>query len=158
MASDAPLVLWDCIFPNDSSDGEDSLDWIYAGDAKMMPSLSTKSDGRFGLGGVVDELWTQWRHAKIDEVLTGSLLDLILSHGDGSGMARGGFREPGGVGTRSQKIFDGRDSGRMVGDYVSVLDKPKMDSMEVLNAKWRTRKGAKLHANGNYSSVDDGDD
>ena len=157
MASDAPLVLWDCIFPDEGSSGEDSLDWIYAGDAKMIPSITTKSDGRFGLGGVVDELWTQWRRAKIDEVLTGSLLDLCLSQGDSSSLSRGGFRDPASVGNRSQKIFDGRDTGRMVGDYVSVLDKPRLDSMEVQNAKWRARKGAKLHTNGNHTSVDDED-
>ena len=158
MASDAPLVLWDCIFPDESSGTEDSLNWIYAGDAKMMPSLSTKSDGRFGLGGVVDELWTQWRKAKIDEVLTGSLLDLTLGQGDGSGMARGGFRDPTHAGTRSQKIFDGRDTGRMVGDYMPVLEKPKLDSMEIQNAKWRKRKGMKLQTSAEKLSVDQGDD
>jgi tRNA pseudouridine38/39 synthase len=159
MASDAPLVLWDCIFPDGTSGTEDSLEWIYAGDAQMMPSLTTKSDGRFGLGGVVDELWTQWRKAKIDEVLTGSLLDLTVSHGDGSGMGRGGFRDPTHVGTRSQKIFDGRDTGRMVGDYVSVLEKPKLETLEALNAKWRKRKGAKLQSNDSENlSVDDSDD
>jgi tRNA pseudouridine38/39 synthase len=154
MASDVPLVLWDCIFPDESSGGKDSLDWMYAGDAKMVPSLSTKSDGRFGLGGVVDELWTQWRHAKIDEVLTGSLLDLALSQGDRSGLARGGFRDPANIGTRSQKIFDGRDTGRMVGDYVPVLEKPKLITMEEQNAKWRIRRGVKLQASGEKLSVD----
>lgn len=158
MASDAPLVLWDCIFPNDASGTEDSINWIYAGDAKMVPSLTTKSDGRFGLGGVVDELWTQWRRAKIDEVLTGSLLDLALSQGDGSGMARGGFRDPDNMGTRSQKVFDGRHTGRMVGEYVPVMEKPKLDSMEVQNERWRKRKGAKQQPNGENLSVDDFDD
>lgn len=154
MASDAPLVLWDCVFPNESSGDQDSLDWIYAGDVRTIPSLNTRGDGRFGLGGVVDELWTQWRHAKIDEVLAGSLLDLALSQGDRSGLARGGFRDSVNMGTRSQKIFDGRDTGRMVGDYVPVLEKPKLVSMEEANAKWRIRKGAKLQANGGNILVD----
>jgi tRNA pseudouridine38/39 synthase len=134
---------------------KDSLDWIYAGDAAMMPCLTTKSDGRFGLGGVVDELWTQWRKAKIDEVLTGSLLDLTLSQGDGSGMARGGFREYTPLGTRSQKIFDGRDTGRMVGEYVPVLEKPKLDTLETVNAKWRKRKGVKTPRAEEDVAVDD---
>lgn len=157
MASDAPLVLWDCIFPDKNSNMEDSPNWMYAGDTAMMPSLTTKSDGRFGLGGVVDELWTQWRKAKIDEVLTGSLLDLTLGQGDGSGMTRGGFRDPTPMGTRSQKIFDGRDTGRMVGDYVPVLKKPKLETLEMLNAKWRKRKGMKLQGIGEDVSIDDSD-
>jgi tRNA pseudouridine38/39 synthase len=65
MASDAPLVLWDCIFPSpeevqsteERQHGyEDRLDWVYVGDpggvepkSKVAPALGR---GKFGRGGV----------------------------------------------------------------------------------------------------------
>ncbi|KAJ9610257.1 pseudouridine synthase deg1 [Cladophialophora chaetospira] len=152
MADDAPLVLWDCIFPDkDPQPGEemaDSLDWLYAGDEATIPSLttsSTKSDGKFGTGAVVDELWTQWRDAKMQEVLAGSLLDLAISQGDGSSFERGATRDghSQSAGLRTQKVFDGSSRARIQGRYVSVMNKPKMDSLEVLNAKWLKSRNAR---------------
>ena len=146
MADDAPLVLWDCIFPDETSNEQDSLKWIYAGDNASIPALNTKGDGKFGLGGVVDELWTQWRKAKIEEVLAGSLLDLVISQGDGSVLQRGGFREAENVTFRSQKVFDGSETARLVGDYLPVMKKPKMDTLEVQNAKYLNGKKARRDA------------
>jgi tRNA pseudouridine38/39 synthase len=141
MASDIPLVLWDCIFQKeDSSSQEDALDWIYAGDAHSIPALTTKTDGKFGQGGVVDEVWTQWRKCKMDEILSSSLLDLVISQGDGSAMTRGGFRDVEAVKSRSQKIFDGRETPRMAGRYVPVMQKPRLESVQAQNAKYRARK------------------
>ncbi|EXJ57317.1 hypothetical protein A1O7_07664 [Cladophialophora yegresii CBS 114405] len=144
MADDAPLVLWDCIFPdkdkdpNGPSDGEmvDSLDWLYAGDERTVPALLTspaKNDGKFGVGAVVDELWTQWREAKMQEILAGSLLDLAISQGDQSPFRR---VVPDARGPKSQKVFDGSARARMQGRYVSIMKKPRMENLEVLNAKW----------------------
>jgi tRNA pseudouridine38/39 synthase len=141
MASDIPLVLWDCIFTyENSASQEDALDWVYAGDAHSIPALTIKSDGKFGLGGVVDEVWTQWRKHKMDEILSSSLLDLVISQGDSSAMARGGFRDIEAVKSRSQKIFDGRETPRMAGKYVPVMQKPRLESVEAQNAKYRARK------------------
>ncbi|OCT46999.1 putative pseudouridylate synthase [Cladophialophora carrionii] len=149
MADDAPLVLWDCIFPDKDADepgGEemvDSLHWLYAGDERTVPSLLTspaKNDGKFGVGAVVDELWTQWREAKMQEILAGSLLDLAISQGDQSPFHRGVTTRDGGparsAGVRSQKVFDGSARARLQGRYVPVMKKPRMESLEVLNAKW----------------------
>ncbi|KAH0832571.1 putative pseudouridylate synthase [Fonsecaea pedrosoi] len=151
MADDAPLVLWDCIFPDsDSGEGgvmEDSLNWLYAGDAATVPALttnSTKNDGKFGTGSVVDELWTQWREAKTQELLSGSLLDLALSQGDGTPFQRGATRDgPRKAGARSQKVFDGSSRARISGRYVPVMKKPRMDTLEVLNAKWAKSREAR---------------
>ena len=140
MASDIPLVLWDCIFAGESTRPEDSLDWVYAGDGHGIPALTIKMDSKFGQGGVVEEVWTQWRKHKMDEILSSSLLDLVISQGDGSAMARGSFRDTEAVKIRSQKIFDGRETPRLAGRYVPVMQKPRLDSVEAQIAKYRTRK------------------
>ncbi|EXJ75408.1 uncharacterized protein A1O5_02104 [Cladophialophora psammophila CBS 110553] len=151
MADDAPLVLWDCIYPdNDNGSGgmmEDSLNWLYAGDEATVPALttnSTKNDGKFGIGAVVDELWTQWRDAKMKELLTGSLLDLSISQGDGTSLQRGATRDGSrNFRVRSQKVFDGSSRARTSGRYVPVMKKPRMDTLEVLNAKWAKSREAR---------------
>jgi tRNA pseudouridine38/39 synthase len=152
MADDAPLVLWDCVFPDkDPQPGEelvDSLNWLYAGDEATVPSLQTspaKNDGKFGIGAVVDELWTQWREAKMQEILAGSLLDLAISQGDQSIFQRAVTRDGSSriAGPRSQKIFDGSGRARMQGRYVPVMKTLRMDSLEVLNAKWLKGRNAR---------------
>ena len=142
MASDAPLVLWDCTFPKDKTRGqEDELDWICAGDARGLEGLTTKGDGKYGLGGVVDEIWSNWRKHKIDEILSGTLLDLVINQGDGSALERAGFRDLETVTYRSQKLFDGSETARMAGKYIPVMKKPRMDTVAVQNAKYRDGKG-----------------
>lgn len=144
MASDAPLVLWDCIFPKDKSRGnDDELEWIYAGDARSLSGLTTKGDGKFGLGGVADEVWSNWRKHKIDESLASALLDLVVSQGDGSALQRGGFRDLQSVTHRSQKLFDGSERARMAGKYIPVMQKPKMETVDVQNAIYRSGKGSR---------------
>jgi tRNA pseudouridine38/39 synthase len=144
MASDAPLVLWDCTFPTDKAQGHgDELEWIYAGDARSIEGLTTKGDGKFGLGGVADEIWSNWRKHKIDETLASALLDLVISQGDDSAFQRGGFRDLETVTYRSQKLFDGSESARMAGKYIPVMEKPKMETVDVQNARYRDGKGSR---------------
>ncbi|KAI9770864.1 MAG: hypothetical protein M1835_006498 [Candelina submexicana] len=138
MATDAPLVLWDCIFPREGSEcRDDALDWIYVGDDRMAESGkaigSTAGDGKFGTGGVVDDMWKVWRKRKIDEVLAGMLLDVAV----GPSVEEGS----GGVRPRSQRIFDGSNSPAMKGSYVPVLEKMRMESVEVVNARYAAKKG-----------------
>jgi tRNA pseudouridine38/39 synthase len=136
MADDAPLVLWDCVFSEEEDeDGSDTLRWVYAGDAVSVPSLSAKNDGKFGLGAVADVLWDQWRRSKTEELLTGSLLDLVISQGDSTAMTRGGFRNPARA-SRSQKIFYGGDNARLGGSYVPILQKPRNSSLEEQNERY----------------------
>jgi tRNA pseudouridine38/39 synthase len=142
MASDAPLVLWDCTFPLDKHRGQDDeLDWVYAGEVRDLEGLTTKGDGKFGLGGVVDEVWSNWRKHKIDETLASTLLDLVVSQGDDSAVQRGGFRDLETRTYRSQKLFDGSETARMAGKYIKVMEKPKMETVDVQNARYRTGKG-----------------
>lgn len=148
MADDAPLVLWDCVFPKEgSTNRSDALKWLYIGESTEMQnnvreSADGSSEGRYGLGGVVDEMWKVWRGRKIDEMLAGMLLDVIVDQGhrnfldpnSGPKLSRKNKHD------RSQKVFQGGDGPRFVGKYVPVLQKPRMESVEDINAKYAKRK------------------
>lgn len=148
MASDAPLVLWDCIFPDESSGSrEDNLNWIYAGDPRMNKSRSAKGDGKFGIGGVVEGLWAVWRQRKIDETLAGALLDLTVSQGDQSLVqSLDGNQGTSKKHSRGAKVWCGSDAARIGGKYVPVMQKTKMDSVPVQNARWLAAKQRKMAA------------
>ncbi|EXJ82829.1 hypothetical protein A1O3_06644 [Capronia epimyces CBS 606.96] len=152
MADDKPLVLWDCIFPDtDDKDDKvgvmtDSLDWVYTGDQASHPPVNGKSDGKFGVGGVVEELWRQWREAKIQELLAGSLLDLVIGQGDGTALHRLAQGHVEDISRRSRKVFDGDNNARIAGRYVPLMKKPKMDTLHVQNAKWLTIRKARSEA------------
>ncbi|KAK4991581.1 pseudouridine synthase deg1 [Elasticomyces elasticus] len=144
MASDIPLVLWDCVFPAEGSDTqEDGLAWVYVGDGGGREN-STKADadsayGKYGKGGIIDDLWEVWRRRKMDEILAGGLLDVVARQG------RKTFSEPRSTTkTRSARVFDGGDAPRSVGPYVPVLKKQRMESVEVINARYAQRKGLDL--------------
>lgn len=152
MADDAPLVLWDCIFPRQGADDDsrvDALEWVYVGDDKMDEGAhqagSAKVAGKFGIGGVVDGLWRVWRGRKIDEVLAGSLLDVVVAQagrgGDDSGAEAVGAEGIVGKSVGSQKVFQGGDGPRLGGSYVPVMRKPRMESVDIINARYAKRKG-----------------
>ncbi|CAE7179258.1 hypothetical protein PTNB73_03507 [Pyrenophora teres f. teres] len=162
MASDAPLVLWDCIFPHadevQSSEErqhgyQDRLKWVYIGDeggmdpkakglSKSGTGPSSMGRGKWGRGGVVDDVWEMWRGNKVDETLAALLLDKIAGLGSSTldqemaveeqtvGIAKGGPR-----------VFDGGDLGRAKGNYTSLLERERQESVDVVNERYRMRKG-----------------
>lgn len=146
MADDAPLVLWDCIFPREGADSRaDALEWVYVGD-DAGKGAGLKGAGKFGYGGVVDDLWRVWRGRKMDEVLAGSLLDVAVGEagrgsGDDSGAEAVGMEGTAGKSGGSQKVFQGGDGTRFVGSYVPVMRRPRMESVEIINARYAKRKG-----------------
>ncbi|KAF2139269.1 uncharacterized protein K452DRAFT_289816 [Aplosporella prunicola CBS 121167] len=86
MATDTPLVLWDCIFPKEGDESkevmEDALDWVWVGDERGLPgSKAAGLEEKFGHNSVMADLWTVWHKRRIDEALSGSLLDLVASQG-----------------------------------------------------------------------------
>lgn len=146
MADDAPLVLWDCIFPDPTSDSvKDALNWIYVGDSSGKENgVIARGNGKYGTGGVVDDLWKIWRQRKIDEVLAGNLLDVVVAQGNGDrarAQEEGEPRRSGKPPRMSQKIFDGGNAVRLVAKYTPVMWKPRMESVEVINARYAARKG-----------------
>ncbi|KAF2227373.1 pseudouridine synthase [Elsinoe ampelina] len=142
MASDAPLVLWDCKFPEKgSSDGKESLKWVYVGDDGGR-DLSKQADidggdGKFGRNGIMDSLWTTWRSRKIDEVLAGSLADLVAFQGRQTSLPE----RVGGESRRSQRVFDGGNDPRPNGTYVPIMRKERTEHYMDLNARYRQKKG-----------------
>ena len=157
MASDGPLVLWDCIFPDsdsiarDNHDGalspsgyEDALEWIYVGDdvggrdTAKRPEVGI-ADGKFGRNGIMDDLWAQWRKRKMDEVLAGSLMDIVARQPVHSvRLANGGGQSRS---VDSARVFDGSECPRAVGRYTPVAKREQLETPEVVNARYAKRKG-----------------
>lgn len=131
MATDTPLVLWDCIFPHeDDLERKDALQWLYVGDGPR------NADTKFGAGGLMDELWSTWRERKIDEMLAGTLIDVVSKQGGKIADLRLGESKK-----KSQKLFDGGDAPRQQGVYTPVMKKPLLESVEIINEKYAVRKG-----------------
>ncbi|KAH8819994.1 pseudouridine synthase [Xylogone sp. PMI_703] len=133
MASDTPLVLWDCIFPReDDPERKDVLEWVYIGDGQG------NGDSKFGAMGVMDDLWEVWRERKIDEVLAASLIDVVAKQGvKTTELTAPSSRKA----AKSQKLFDGGDTPRLQGTYLPVMKKPRLETIEVINGKYAARKG-----------------
>lgn len=159
MASDKPLVLWNCFFTSQDGQGkfepgekpegylerglgDDELEWQYAG-AEEEGGRS----GKWGGGGVMEQLWTQWRERKIEEVLAGQLMDMVSSQGSSLALAAKGEEVRSGQGMKGkmkgggQRVFEGDDVAKSRGKYVPVLEKERMDEVEVINARYLERKG-----------------
>ncbi|KAI9811727.1 MAG: hypothetical protein M1827_005272 [Pycnora praestabilis] len=155
MASDAPLVLWDCIYPREGSGSrEDAMEWVYVGDERGAETGKTPGsaagDGKFGMRGVVDDVWKVWRRRKIDEMLAGTLLDVVAAQGQSSPIG-GGESETQINGeqsssskkakSKSQKVFEGGNAPALKGRYIPVLQRKRLESVEVVNARYAARKG-----------------
>lgn len=157
MADDAPLVLWNCVFPGDDptldaiyperAGTNQVMEWIYPGDERILNALPPRSrtDGKFGPGGLVEDLWEQYRQVKLQEAQVGGLLNLILLQGDQAAFERGGLKEPAegkSQRPRAVKIFDGGPTLSSTMTYVPLLERTKMKSLEEVNAQYRAGKGA----------------
>ena len=147
MADDAPLVLWDCIFPQEERGSrDDALEWVYVGDyvgneEGIVRAGGSKGGGKYGMGGVVDDMWSVWRGRKMDEILAGTLLDVVVGQGriNQEDILEGRTRNANG--TLSQKVFQGGNGYKLRGKYIPVMERPKMETVEALNAKYVKKKG-----------------
>ncbi|KAF2753340.1 pseudouridine synthase [Pseudovirgaria hyperparasitica] len=150
MAPDAPLVLWDCIFPapleSEQESGnrehseqahEDSLEWIHMNNQSAVNA--TDSRGKWGSGGIVEDLWKVWRRSKMDEILAAQLLDkgaTVVANAPYDTATGGNDTQR----RRTTLIFDGGDFAKKIGTYTPVMDKVRQESVEVQNAKYRERR------------------
>ncbi|KAJ5035630.1 uncharacterized protein L3040_008095 [Drepanopeziza brunnea f. sp. 'multigermtubi'] len=133
MATDTPLVLWNCVFPQeDDAERKDAIQWHYVGDDP------NSGDQKYGTAGIMDELWKVWRERKVDEILASTLLGVIAKQGRPAGDLSVGEPKKG---SRSQKVFDGGDSPRLQGLYTPVMKKLRMETVDVINEKYAVRKG-----------------
>ena len=144
MAAEAPLVLWDCVFPRAD---DPALDWVYAGhdapaaaDAAPTPKAELRGKGRFAPGGLVDDVWAVWRRRKMDEILAGALLNEVARRGRRAG-AEPSEAEAGGLGRPSRRIFVGGDAPKYAGTYTPLMQRSRGESVETINARWLARRG-----------------
>jgi tRNA pseudouridine38/39 synthase len=162
MASDVPLVLWDCTFPEPEKvaqadhlangdcptpSHEDALDWVYVGDEGGRETakrcVPVVDDGKYGRNGIMDELWALWRKRKIDEVLASSLMEVVEAQGRKPAAALNGVDESPQVDAdeRSDRVFDGSERPRTVGTYIPLMQRERMEEPSVVNARYAARKG-----------------
>ena len=132
MATDTPLVLWDCIFPHDDDmERKDALQWLYIGDEPG------RGDIKYGSQGLMEDIWRLWRERKMDDVLAGTLIDVVASQGkDAQSLTFTPKR-----GAKSQRVFDGGNAPRLKGTYLPVMKMPLMETTETMNEKYAIRKG-----------------
>jgi tRNA pseudouridine38/39 synthase len=133
MATDTPLVLWECIFPREGDEErKDAMQWLYVGDGPG------NGDTKYENSGLMDVLWKNWRERKIDEMLAGALMGIVANQGSKS--FDPDHLKPSRP-NRSQKVFDGGDIAQLQGKYKPVMEKPRMESVEKINEKYAVRKG-----------------
>jgi tRNA pseudouridine38/39 synthase len=132
MASDTPLVLWNCVFPREGdSERKDGLDWVYVGDE------AGRGNAKYGSNGLLEDIWRLWRERKVDEVIAAKLIDIVTAQGaDVASLTTSPRR-----GAKSQKVFDGGDASRLQGTYIPVMKKPMLDTTESINERYAIRKG-----------------
>lgn len=149
LAEDAPLVLWDCIFPEAGTDPhKDAIEWIYAGEHEVKGDDTnwgtwSAKGGKFGNAGIVQDVWKVWRQRKIDEALAGMLLNQVVDMGSApleEPAAQTHQSNGNGKVSTSQKVFLGGNSHVMKGKYVPMMERPRMESVEVINERYRVRK------------------
>ena len=77
----------------------------------------------------------------MDEILAGTLLDVIVGQGriNQEDILEGRMRSANRTG--SQKVFQGDDGYRLRGKYIPVMGRPKMETVEAINAKYVKKKG-----------------
>ena len=76
----------------------------------------------------------------MDEVLAGQLLDLVSVQGASSNGADTQDKPPAKE-RENQRVFEGYDDAFPRGKYVPVMQKSRMDPVEVINARWAAKKG-----------------
>ncbi|KAF2721269.1 pseudouridine synthase [Polychaeton citri CBS 116435] len=177
MADDAPLVLWDCVFPSPDLVGDDdhapadlksagyvdALKWINVGDDcggrdSTKRAVNGIEDGRFGRNGVIEDLWAVWRERKIDELLAGSLMDIVADLSptlDVTSTSDGRASVVSGYGLESARVFEGSVAPRPVGTYVPVLQRGRMETVDVINSRYAAQRGIPVgrrgRRNGSFS-------
>ncbi|CAZ85430.1 unnamed protein product [Tuber melanosporum] len=142
IANDRALVLWDCIFP----DG--MLQWLYA-----------RGTGLEGRDELLDDVWSSWHKSKIDEILTNGLMKIVSINGDptsnpalqsappmlclgelpATAQAMGVAKRK--AKGRSQILVEGGHEPLFRGMYIPVLERKRMDDIEVINARYVEKKG-----------------
>ncbi|KAK9471687.1 pseudouridine synthase [Dipodascopsis tothii] len=117
MASEIPLVLWDCQF-------DDDVVWksVYDSDA---PTASLTASA------LKEHIYNVWYDGRIRTEMQHALRSVFET-------AIAGADDPAGKRGRTAagRIMDGSGLGRWTANYVPVLDRKRMDPVDVVNARW----------------------
>ncbi|KAI0025251.1 pseudouridine synthase [Xylariomycetidae sp. FL0641] len=150
LANETPLVLWDCVFPAKpppSTTDDDAappypspsaapplLTWTYAG--------ASPASSQHGPTGLVDQAWTAWRARKMDEVLAGQLLGLLVAS---PGTPTNSSSPPSAPSSRknaaSQRVFEGGDRDRLLGRWVPLRRLPTTTAPAEVYEREARRRG-----------------
>ncbi|CAK7221076.1 pseudouridine synthase deg1 [Sporothrix eucalyptigena] len=142
MADEAPLVLWDCIFPPavPADSPEAAVDHPDAGNWSDCLEWYTIAEEAPESRAFVDGLWRGWHSAKMDEILANRLLDQVTKPGSGayeSGKSLVSATPP----ARKSHIYEGGDGPRLGGVYIPLLKRTRLASPEEQNDKFARQKG-----------------
>ena len=170
LASEAPLVLWDCIFPapeehQDPNDPDfdparrsraDALPWARLGDGVTGAGSTGALDRHNGVHGLADDLWALWRERKMDELLSAQLLGVVAGHEAPAPSSSSAEAEEAGASpdtttdkwrdrkkyaSSSQRLFEGGNRAHVVGRYQSVLAKALLPSPEETYEREARKRG-----------------
>ena len=123
MADALPLVLWDCVYaPEDVPWRTDDADII---------------DGSEGSAGLHSQLMSLAERAQVEATIAEHFLT-VASQFHVSPPAL--LRQPGAGEGGPWDVPLGGGMGRREGRYVPLLKRKRLESVEVVNARWRTRK------------------
>lgn len=136
MADDRALVLWECYFP------EGELDWVYG--------ETEEKDG------LMDIVWMGWHKSRLEEVLRRGLVGVIEEtkwRAAGAAEAKVAEEEvpkplPPADRYKGHILVDGGSRVLYRGKYIPVMQRARMDEVEVLNEKYRKKKPERVSGKG----------
>ncbi|CAK7262551.1 pseudouridine synthase deg1 [Sporothrix epigloea] len=155
MAEEAPLVLWDCIFPPavPADAPEAAIDYPDAGNWSDCLEWYTVTDEAPDSRTFVDGLWRGWHSAKMDEILANRLLDQVTKLSQAQTNSLVSYTPP----ANKSHIYEGGDGPRLGGSYIPLLKRSRLAPPEEQNDKFARSKGfassAAMREVGNWRAV-----
>jgi tRNA pseudouridine38/39 synthase len=125
MADDRPLVLWDCIFP------DEDMKWIVADEGDIR-------------GALADTTWMEWHRKKIDEVLAGELVGLVqrtLESGEKAPQPNATLAKRKKRAKAGHVLVLGTGEAVLRGKFVAMKDRKRMRPVKEINESFLERKG-----------------
>lgn len=128
MADDMPLVLWDCYFP------EGELNWEYGNAVDKT--------------GLVDIVWMGWHKAQLDQILRAGLMSIVEDYKRKAAQAAIDDKRALNEKQQHHILVDGGNKVLHRGKYVSIMQRPRMEHVHVLNEKYRRKKPERVSEKG----------
>jgi len=136
MADDMPLVLWDCYFP------EGELNWEYGNTVDKM--------------GLMDTVWMGWHKAQLGQILRAGLTDIVEDYKQKAALAAIDGKRVLNEKQQHHILVDGGNKVLHRGKYVPIMQRPRMEHVDVLNEKYRNKKPERVSGKGKTRSACEG--